>query len=308
MSHPAARPTLPIPHPAAPSIERTLDITTAAPPRAFVIGHPVSHSRSPLLHGFWLREHGLQGAYEALDVAPEALPRFIATFRKAGFAGGNVTVPHKQAVIPLLDRVEPEAASVGAVNTVWLDQGALVGGNTDVHGFLANMDECALGWDRDAGFATILGAGGAARAIVYALRQRGLRVHLANRTAATAEAFAARYSTGVTGGGWDSLAKSMSTADVLINTTMLGMKGAAPLSIDLAALPRHALVADIVYVPLTTALLRDAAARGHRTVDGLGMLLHQAAPGFTHWFGATPQVSPGLRAALIADIEARAAA
>jgi len=275
------------------------------PPRAFVIGRPISHSRSPLLHGFWLRTLGLPGAYEAVDVAPDSLDPFMTGFRKAGFVGGNVTVPHKQAVFAFVDRVAPEAAAIGAVNTVWVEEGKLVGGNTDSYGFLTNMDERAPGWDDAAGLAIVLGAGGAARAVVHGLLQRGLRVHVANRTGDHAEALAAQFGARVTAGSWASLPRVLPNATVLVNTTVLGMTGAAPLLMDLTLLHRDAVVSDIVYVPLTTALLKDAASRGHRIVDGLGMLLHQAVPGFARWFGQTPIVTPELRAHLIADISAK---
>jgi shikimate dehydrogenase len=225
-------------------------------------------------------------------------------FRAAGFVGGNVTVPHKQAVFAFVDRVEPEAAAIGAVNTVWMEGETLVGGNTDSYGFLTNMDERAPGWDDAAGLAVVLGAGGAARAVVHGLLQRGLRVHVANRTGDNAEAVAAQFSPRVTAGSWATLPRTLPNAAVLVNTTVLGMTGAAPLLMDLRLLHPDAVVSDIVYVPLTTPLLHDAAARGHRVVDGLGMLLHQAVPGFARWFGHTPSVTPALRTLLATDIEA----
>jgi shikimate dehydrogenase len=258
-----------------------------------------------MLHGFWLRTLGLPGAYEAVDVAPEALDPFMTGFRKAGFVGGNVTVPHKQAVFAFVDRVAPEAAAIGAVNTVWVEEGKLVGGNTDTYGFLTNMDEQAPGWGDAAGLAIVLGAGGAARAVVYSLLLRGLRVHVANRTGEHAEGLAAQFGARVTAGSWASLPRVMPNATVLVNTTVLGMIGAPPLLMDLTLLHRDAVVSDIVYVPLTTALLQDAASRGHQVVDGLGMLLHQAVPGFARWFGQTPMVTPELRALLAADIRAK---
>jgi shikimate dehydrogenase len=275
-------------------------------PSAFVIGSPIAHSRSPLLHGFWLETLAVPGRYQAIEVLPDDLPRFIAGFRAAGFVGGNVTIPHKQAVFASVDRVEPEAAAIGAVNTVWLEGDTLVGGNTDAYGFLANLDEGAPGWDTPAGLAMVLGAGGGARAIVYGLLQRGWQVHVANRTEATAEALAAEFGPSVTGGNWTSICELLPRADLLVNATALGMVGRGPLSLDLAPLRPGAVVCDIVYVPLVTPLLRDAAARGHRVVDGLGMLLHQAASGFAHWFGRIPSVTPALRARLVADIEAGA--
>jgi shikimate dehydrogenase len=248
----------------------------------------------------------LPGAYEAVEVAPEALDAFMTGFRKAGFVGGNVTVPHKQAVFAFVDRVEPEAAAIGAVNTVWVEGDTLVGGNTDSYGFLTNLDEQTPGWDDAAGLAVVLGAGGAARAVVHGLLQRGMRVHVANRTGRHAEDLAAQFGPRVKAGSWATLPRALPNAVLLVNTTVLGMTGAAPLLMDLALLQPDAVVCDIVYVPLTTKLLQDAAARGHRVVDGLGMLLHQAVPGFARWFGQTPAVTPELRASLVADIEAAA--
>ena len=269
---------------------------------AFVIGHPVAHSRSPMLHRFWLRSLGLPGQYDAVDVAPEALGGFIAGLRDAGFVGGNVTLPHKQAVFAHLGRVEPEAAAIGAVNTIWTEGGTLVGGNTDAYGFLANLDERAPGWDAGRGLAVVLGAGGAARAASYGLRQRGMRVHLANRTAASAEAVAAKLGPPASAGSLDGLPRLLPHAELLVNTTVLGMVGKPPLALDLAPLQAGAVVCDIVYVPLVTPLLAAAAARGHRVADGLGMLLHQGAPGFARWFGQVPAVTLELRALLVADI------
>jgi shikimate dehydrogenase len=272
-------------------------------PRAFVMGHPIAHSRSPMLHGYWLEHYGIAGSYEALDVVPEALADFFAGYREEGWVGGNITVPHKVAVIPFLDRIDEAATAVGAVNTIWWEDDELIGGNTDAFGFLGNLDECVPGWDSVARKAIIIGAGGAARAAVYGLVTRGLSVALCNRTVEKASDLADLFS-GVTGHGMDRLPQLMSEADLLVNTTSLGMAGKPPLQIDLAALKRDAIVYDIVYVPLETPLLRAAVAHGHRTVDGLGMLLHQAVEGFRHWFGRTPEVTRELRSLLEEDIHA----
>ncbi len=272
--------------------------------RAFVMGHPIAHSRSPMLHGYWLERYGIAGSYERVDVAPEALAAFFASFRETGWVGGNVTVPHKLAVIQYLDRIDGAATALGAVNTIWWEDGKLVGGNTDWTGFLGNLDELAPGWDRDAGKALILGAGGAARAAAYGLKERGLSVALCNRTAAKAEELATHFG-GMSGHGMDALPGLMREADLLVNTTSLGMLGKPPLEIDLAPLKPGAVVYDVVYVPLETGLLKAAKAKGHRTVDGLGMLLHQAVEGFRHWFGTTPEVTAELRALLIDDIRAK---
>lgn len=275
-------------------------------PRAFVIGHPIAHSRSPLLHGFWLRSLNLPGSYERIDVAPDSLPGFIRGLADAGWAGGNVTIPHKTAVMALVDALDVDARAIGAVNTLWFEGGRLMGGNTDAIGFVANLDEEAPGWDTGAERrAVVLGAGGAARAVLHGLRGRGFEIVVANRTPAAAAALAARF--GGEAVAWDRLPARLAMADVVVNTTSLGMAGQPPLRLDLSALHDQAVVCDIVYVPLETALLRSARARGLRAVGGLGMLLHQAVPGFARWFGVTPTVTPALREVLSADVRARAA-
>lgn len=275
-------------------------------PRAFVIGHPIAHSRSPLLHGFWLRSLGLAGSYERVDVAPANLTGFVRSLADAGWVGGNVTIPHKTAVMALVDDLDVDAEAIGAVNTLWLEGGRLVGGNTDAIGFVANLDEEAPGWDDGAGRrAVVLGAGGAARAVLHGLRRRGFEVVVANRTEASAVALAARFRGEAV--AWDRLSARLAMADVVVNTTSLGMAGQPPLRLDLSALHDQAVVCDIVYVPLETALLQSARARGLRAVGGLGMLLHQAVPGFARWFGVTPTVTPALREVLSADVRARAA-
>lgn len=272
--------------------------------RAFVIGHPIAHSRSPMLHGYWLAHYGIDATYERRDVAPDALAAFVAAVRTERWAGCNVTVPHKTAIIAHLDRLDATAEAIGAVNTVWREGDVLVGGNTDAPGFLANLDDRAPGWDRPGGHAVVLGAGGAARAAVAALTRRGLRVAIANRTRAAASLLAGRFGAGVSDHAMAELPRLLVGADILVNTTSLGMSGKPPLDIDLAGLPPHCVVHDIVYTPMDTALLRRAAARGLRTVDGLGMLLHQAVPAFARWFTVTPQVTAELRALIAGDIHA----
>ena len=273
-------------------------------PRAFVIGHPIAHSRSPLLHGHWLATLGIAGSYERIDVAPEALDGFLSGMKHAGFAGGNITVPHKQAALAHIRHVDAAARAIGAVNTVWLENGALAGGNTDAEGFAANLADHAPDWRGRTEIALVLGAGGAARAVVYAWTQRGIKVLAVNRTLAHAQKLAADFGPLVVAHGWEALPLLLARADLLVNTTTLGMAGKPPLEIDLSKLKRSALVCDIVYVPLQTRLLADALALGHGTIDGLGMLLHQAVPGFARWFGVRPTVTPGLRALLEADIAA----
>ena len=273
-------------------------------PRAFVIGQPIAHSRSPVLHGHWLETLGLPGSYERVDVAPDDLAGFIAGLRDAGFVGGNVTVPHKTAVLGLVQELDDAARHIGAVNTLWFEGDTLCGGNTDALGFLAALDQEAPDWDAEARVATVIGAGGAARAIVHGLLQRGLDVRLANRSRDTADALSQSFARLPAVHGLDGLPVLLGDTDLLVNTTALGMMGKPPLDLDLAGLKPGATVSDIVYAPLETDLLRQARARGHRAVGGLGMLMHQAVPGFARWFGRTPEVTPALRAALEADLAA----
>ncbi len=273
------------------------------PKKAFVIGHPVAHSRSPVIHGHWLAEHGIAGSYERIDVAPADLPDFIRRFAESGFAGGNVTIPHKETVLALVGRLDEAAELIGAVNTLWLADGVIHGGNTDAIGFSANLDQSAPQW-RDVKSALVLGAGGAARAILHALTQAGIGdIRLVNRTLSRAQELSDRFGAGVTAHGWEAIAELAGDADLVVNTTSLGMHGEGGAFLDVARLPDHAIVTDIVYVPLHTPLLEQAAARGLHVVDGLGMLLHQAAPGFERWFGRRPAVTPALRDLIIADLE-----
>lgn len=274
--------------------------------RACVTGHPVAHSRSPLLHGYWLKAQGIDGTYGREDVPPETAADFYRTLAARGYVGCNVTVPNKEIAFSVLDEAEPSAAALGAANTLWLDGGRLIGANTDGDGFLANLDAEAPGWDRQRRLALVLGAGGAARAIVHALAARGFgRIAIVNRTRGRAEALAAPYPGCAGAHGFDEADALLAEADLLVNCTSLGMKGAPPLALNLAALRAEAVVTDIVYVPLRTPLLQAAAARDLRTVDGLGMLLHQGVGGFAHWFGVRPQVTQELRDLIIADLAAK---
>jgi shikimate dehydrogenase len=272
--------------------------------RAFIAGHPVAHSRSPVIHGHWLARHGIAGSYERVAVAPADFPAFVRGLAAAGFAGGNVTIPHKEAAARLADRLTARAARIGAVNTLWFEDGALVGDNTDAAGFVAHLETAlpdAAGLE--GARALVLGAGGAARAVVVGLLERGLaRVTVANRTPEGAAALADLGRGRVVPLAWAAIPTALAEADLLVNTTSLGMGGQPPLTLDLTALPAHAAVADIVYTPLETALLADARARGLVTVDGLGMLLHQAVPGFARWFGVVPAVTPALRALVLRDL------
>ena len=269
--------------------------------KAFVIGHPIAHSRSPLIHGHWLKRYGIDGSYVRVDVAPDALPGFFANLRDGAFVGGNITIPHKQAAFDLCDAIDPVARTIGAVNTVFFDGDALRGTNTDWYGFLANLDAERSGWDETPGPAVILGAGGAARGIALGLVRRGFSpIHILNRTPATAVRLAAELGpaldTKMTGAGLDSFAILSEIACLVVNTSSVGMHGTAFDNLPLDRLPKQALVADIVYTPLETPLLASARALGLETVDGLGMLLHQAVPGFEAWFGVRPEVTPALRA------------
>ncbi len=276
-------------------------MTAAKIIKAGVTGWPVEHSRSPRLHGFWLREYGIAGSYERYAVSPTDFPTFIRDLAQQGFAGVNVTIPHKEAAMRLVDRVADSAARCGAVNTIVVGaDGRLTGSNTDGFGFLENLRAGFSGFDAAKGPAVVLGAGGAARAIVAALLDAGApEVRLLNRTRDRATVLA-----GLVGGpvrvlDWDRRGAALEDAALLVNTTSLGMQGQPALDISLAALPATALVNDIVYAPLVTDLLHAARQRGNPVVDGIGMLLHQARPGFAAWFGVEPMVTPALRAAVL---------
>jgi shikimate dehydrogenase len=276
---------------------------------ACVIGDPVSHSRSPLVHGFWLAELGIEGSYGRERVSSDALAGFITGLRERGYRGCNVTLPHKEAAFRLVDATTELSRQLAAVNTVWLDEdGRLHGDNTDVHGFVANLDQEMPGWRMTTSSALVLGAGGAARAIVMGLMLCGVeRVIVANRSAERADALVAGLPRPAETVTLDRLPKILPDADLLANTTSLGMVGQPRHDFALAGLKPGALVTDIVYVPLETELLREARLRGHPTVGGLGMLLHQAVPGFEHWYGTRPSVSPALYRHVAADIPASAA-
>jgi shikimate dehydrogenase len=278
---------------------------------ACIIGWPVEHSRSPIIHNYWLKTYGIAGEYRREAVPPERFAAFVRSLAARGYVGANVTVPNKEAALgsSLPDEV---ASAVGAANTLWLDGGFLRATNTDVEGFLNNLDAGAPGWDRgltqDTANVVVVGAGGAARAVVYALLSREVaRITIVNRTAPRAEALKARFLDRVEVAAWDDLNGLLADADLFVNTTTLGMAGQPELNADLGQLPSHAIVADLVYVPLITPLLKSAKARGLRTADGLGMLLHQAVGGFTLWFGKTPEVTEDLRALVEADLGASAA-
>jgi shikimate dehydrogenase len=275
--------------------------------KAFVCGHPIAHSRSPLIHGHWLARYGIAGTYAAIDVASEDFAGFLREMKENGFAGGNVTIPHKEAACRLVARCDQAAEEIGAVNTLWFEDGVLCGGNTDASGFTANLEEGAPGWAVGRKAAVVLGAGGAARAVLFALKERGYRdIRIVNRTVARAVELADRFGAGVTAHAPEAASELLADADLLVNTTALGMHGNAEIPVDPAALPDRALVTDIVYVPLETPLLAAARRRGLKTVDGLGMLLHQAVPGFERWFCRRPEVDAELRGLIVGDLEAAA--
>jgi shikimate dehydrogenase len=271
--------------------------------RAFVAGHPIAHSRSPKIHGHWLAKYGIDGSYRAIDVTPAEFAAFLASLGENGFRGGNVTIPHKEAAFAGVARRDHAADEIGAVNTLWFEDGVLWGGNTDGYGFAANLDDHASGWAAN-GPAVVLGAGGASRAVIHALKERGIKdIRIVNRTLARAQELARHFGAGITAHGAGAGGELLADAGLLINTTALGMHGNEALAADPAGLPDHAIVTDIVYVPLETPLLAAARARGLKAVDGLGMLLHQAVPGFERWFGRKPEVTPELRGLIVADIE-----
>ncbi len=266
---------------------------------AGVIGWPVSHSRSPLLHNAWLARHGIDGAYVPLAVAPERFAEAVSGLRAAGFAGANVTIPHKERAFSVCTIIDESARGAGAVNTLVFGANGVRGSNTDGAGFIANLR--AHGVDPTVGRVLVLGAGGAARAIASALMQLGVSVFISNRSAERAE-FLAHALPGLTVVNWNKRNAAIGACALLINASAAGMAGGAALDIDLAAADPALVVADIVYVPQRTALLADAAARGLRCVGGLGMLLHQAVPGFAAWFGVTPVVDAEIVALVSADI------
>jgi shikimate dehydrogenase len=271
---------------------------------AGVIGWPVAQSRSPVLHGHWLAQYAIRGAYLPLPVQPERLPDAIRGLRALGFSGCNVTIPHKLAVLELVDRVDPVAARIGAVNTVVVqDDGTLSGFNTDAYGFLASLRDVRPDFKTGSGPVVILGAGGAARAVVVSLLDDGAReIRLTNRTLERAQELSRIDPSRVTVIDWEQRHGALDGAALLVNTTSQGMVGYPPLDIALDALPTSALVCDIIYNPLETALLAAARKRGNTTVNGLGMLLHQARPAFKAWFGVMPDVTPDLRKSIEATI------
>lgn len=273
--------------------------------RAFVTGWPVKHSRSPLIHNHWLKQHGIDGCYEKRPCEPGEFASFISEFRNEGFAGGNVTLPFKEQAFALADEIDEVAKAIGAANTVWHEGGKLHATNTDAYGFLANLDQQAADWDsaeKKMRGALVLGAGGASRAITYGLLERGFaNITIANRTVLKAEKLAAEFGAGCSGSDIAALPLEAREAALVVNTTSLGM-GDGKRPVDPSCFGRDTVVNDIVYTPLMTPLLSSARELGMPIVDGLGMLLHQAVPGFERWFGVHPEVTTELRGLILADV------
>jgi shikimate dehydrogenase len=276
-------------------------MTETSPRLACLIGWPAAHSRSPLIHRYWLRTLGIEGGYVIEAVPPDDFRDFVLRLSLRGFVGANVTMPHKERALEL-SKPDARAQAVGAANTLWFKDGELCSTNTDVEGFIGNLDASAPGWDR-IDEALVLGAGGASHAVLFGLLDRGVkRVHLVNRTRERAEALAKQFGDTIRVAAWGQVADLLPHAGLLVNTTSLGMHGQPALELDVGKLPAGTVVADLHYVPLETPLLKAARARGLKTADGLGMLLHQAVRGFELWFGKRPQVTSELRALVEADL------
>ncbi len=273
------------------------------PPKACIMGDPVAHSRSPMIHGYWLKTLGLPGSYERERVTAAEFPQFAKSLREKGYVGGNVTVPHKEAAFRAADHIDPSAVAIGAINTFYYEGDRLIGANTDVTGFVANLDWRLPGWRTESGKTLVIGAGGGARGVLYGLTQAGLGdISVANRTRERAETITSPYPSQAQAVSFDAISDLVKEADLIINTTSLGMAGQPPLPLDLKQAKPTARIADIVYVPLDTPLLTQARACNLRTADGLGMLLHQAVHGFEKWFGKKPEVTDGLFDLIATDI------
>ena len=272
-------------------------------PRACVTGHPIAQSRSPMIHNYWLKTLNIKGHYDRVDTPPDVFPNFIRTMRDKGYVGCNVTLPNKELAYQLADVKTDRANTLRAANTLWFEGGKLHADNTDIEGFLFNLDESASDWDNHLDKAVILGAGGAAAAIIQALSERrASKIIIVNRTLEKADDLARRFGGSIKTTSFEKISEALDQATFLVNTTSLGMNGQPPLDIDLSIVSNNALVTDIVYVPLITNFLKSAQNRGLTIVDGLGMLLHQAVPGFDHWFGQRPRVTAELRTMIEADI------
>lgn len=280
-------------------------------PKAFVAGYPVCHSLSPRIHRYWLELYRLKGGYEAVELTRETFPAFVRSLAQQGFCGGNVTLPHKEKAFALAEKCDDTALQVKAVNTLWLEKGVLCGGNTDAYGFARNLDDFVPGWGGHT--ALVIGAGGASRAVIFVLKQRGYsRIILVNRTRARADSLAEDFGGQIAVADWQSVNKHVGQADLIVNTTALGMKndggeGACDMSlpVDFTKARTDTVVADIIYTPLATPFLKQAGKAGLKTVDGIGMLLHQAVPGFERWFGIRPDVTQELRSRVVDSLRNR---
>jgi len=271
--------------------------------KACVIGWPIKHSRSPLIHRFWLQKYGISGSYEKIAVPPEELSTFLNSLSDNGFAGCNVTIPHKEKVFEQIKVTDTVTLKIGAVNTVYRENNKQYGLNTDGYGFISNLKSKIPSWQSTEKTCVIIGAGGAARAIIAILLADGIKtIFLVNRTIQRAQTLAQEFGPAVQPCGFEQIESCLKTTDLLVNTTSLGMTGQPPLEISLKSLSQDCVVSDIVYDPLETDLLKKAKLNGNQTVDGLGMLLHQAVPGFEKWFGIRPQVTDELTALVIEDL------
>lgn len=282
---------------------------TLQPRRAGVIGWPIGHSRSPLIHSHWLRQEKVNGTYDRYGVPPAEIDRFFAEFVGSGLVGANVTIPYKEKAFAAVDVLHPMAKALGAVNTLWVEDGVLHGDNTDGQGFLANLDHAVEGFSKRQGAALVLGAGGAARAVIFALIQRGFApIYVANRTVEKARQIKEDFGSVIVPLGWeeDEISKIMSdpALSLLVHTTSLGMAGQPPLNLDLSPMAKTVVVTDLIYAPLETDLIQKAKARGNPAVGGLGMLIYQAVPGFERWFGVRPTPDDAVFKLVIADLNA----
>jgi shikimate dehydrogenase len=282
------------------------DSRETLPANACVIGFPIKHSRSPMIHTYWLQQLGIAGTYTAKEITPDAFPAFLQSIKdgSAQLRGGNVTIPHKETAFALADLPDELASELGAANTIWMEDGLLKATNTDGHGFLSNLDERHPGWDKHKTRAVIYGAGGASRAIVQAVRNRGFsEIHVLNRTLSRAQELSDRFGPRVHAQPLEAFAELSKGANLFVNTTSLGMDGEPVAKLDFSPFATDAVITDIVYVPLMTPFLKQAVEQNRPVVDGLGMLLHQAAPGFALWFGQRPTVDANLRQLIIDDME-----
>lgn len=270
--------------------------------RACVMGWPARQSKGPIMHGYWIERYGIDGEYRIEEIPPEEFPAFLANLADHGYVGGNVTTPHKVVALEC-SKPDERARAIGAANTLWLDDGVLRSTNTDGEGFFRNLDLTTPGWNADLGSVVVVGAGGAARAIVYGLRERGAeQINLVNRTRARAEALRDAFGARVRPAGFEDLERLIPDARLIVNTSSLGMKGNPDLAWDLSRARPDAVVSDIVYLPLETSLLAEARRHGLRRTDGVGMLLHQAGRGFSLWFGVEPEVTEEQRARVLAAL------